>query len=184
MDFRVGGNFTFPPVTLTKQEREDLDTVIFIAGGVGINPVMSMLSAMDWNGFSEIGGRKKIRVLYGSKREVVDGVPGKILFEERLEAIARRWDRYVEGVDFTVEFLETGDGAREDDPEADLNRVVRIWKGRITHQDLADALGRETEGGNGVIYVCGPPIMTDDFVQESKNAPGMDERRVLCEKWW
>jgi len=28
------------------------------------------------------------------------------------------------------------------------------------------------------------PTMTDEFVELLKKAPGMDEKRVLCEKWW
>ena len=28
------------------------------------------------------------------------------------------------------------------------------------------------------------PGMTDEFVKAAKGADGMDERHVLCEKWW
>ena len=182
MEFKVGGNFTFPPMTLSKTECEEIDNVVFVAGGVGVNPVMSMLGAMDWQGSSGIGGmRRRVRVLYGSKREVVEGNKvGRILFEERLEAIARRWED-VEGIDVTLELFETGEGARGDDGG---DGVAKRRKGRVRHEDLLAALGPEAERANTVVYVCGVPGMTDEFVEVLKKAPGMQEKRVLCEKWW
>ena len=180
MEFRVGGNFTFPPMTLSKNECEEIDNVVFIAGGVGVNPVMSMLGAMDWKGNSGVGGmRRRVRVLYGSKREVVEGKAGRILFEERLEAITRRWED-LEGIDVQLSMFETGEGAKEEVGDG----VVKWRKGRIQHEDLMKALGPEEEREHTVVYICGVPGMTDEFVEVLKKAPGMEEKRVLCEKWW
>lgn len=55
---------------------------------------------------------------------------------------------------------------------------------RISHEDLLNAIGPSTERSGTVIYVCGPPGMTDEFVGLLRAAEGMEEKRVLCEKWW
>jgi hypothetical protein len=55
---------------------------------------------------------------------------------------------------------------------------------RIQGHDLDEALGPEERRGTVVVYVCGLPAMTDQFVEWFKKQRGMEERRVLCEKWW
>jgi hypothetical protein len=35
-----------------------------------------------------------------------------------------------------------------------------------------------------VVYVCGVPDMTNEFVDLLRKTEGMEEKRVLCEKWW
>jgi hypothetical protein len=189
ISFRVGGTFVFPPSTLSKYECEKINNVILIAGGVGVNPIMSMLSAMDKHGVryfdgkpafargENVGGmRERVRVLYSSKRVGEE----KILFEERLKEVAKRWEGSKD-VDLEFTLFETGDGKEEND---DGN--VRHRKGRIAHEDLFKALGGEEEVDRerSVVYVCGVPQMTDEFVELLSKQKGMDERRVLCEKWW
>lgn len=56
---------------------------------------------------------------------------------------------------------------------------------RITNADLEAALGHDIEiRKSTVCYICGPPRTTDQFVEYLKGREGMDEKRVLCEKWW
>ena len=55
---------------------------------------------------------------------------------------------------------------------------------RIGHEDLLDALGPVGERKGVVVYICGPPEMTDEFVEVVKGAEGMEAGRVFCEKWW
>jgi NAD(P)H-flavin reductase len=173
----------YPPITLNKEECERIDNVVFIAGGVGVNPVMSMIGGMDAKGVGGTGGMvRRVRALYGSKREKVEGGVGRVLFGERLEGIARRWEGR-DGVDFRVGFWETGDGAKDKD-DGDGDGVVTRKAGRITHEDLFEALGPEGQRENMVVYVCGVPEMTDEFVEVLRRVKGMDEKRVLCEKWW
>ena len=59
-----------------------------------------------------------------------------------------------------------------------------LQKRRILHSDLLNALGPEHKRAGTVVYVCGPPKMTDEFVEVMRRAEGMSEERVLCEKWW
>lgn len=189
VSFRVGGNFVYPPPTLDRSACENIDRVVFVAGGVGINPIISMISALNEAGTSQaLGGMvKTVRVLYSSRRETDpngQGGAAEVLFETRLMEIARRWDQH-DHVDYKYSFFETsgqpqtGDGYDRPRPG---NMVV--YSKRISQADLLETLGPEEDRGNTVVYVCGLPTMTDEFVELLKHAPGMDEKKVLCEKWW
>ncbi len=50
--------------------------------------------------------------------------------------------------------------------------------------DILDALGPVEARKGTVCYICGIPVMTDDFVEKAKKADGMEEANVLSEKWW
>ena len=55
---------------------------------------------------------------------------------------------------------------------------------RFEGEDLMTALGPVSEREKTVAYVCGPPAMTDWAVGVLRRSIGMEEKRVLCEKWW
>ena len=55
---------------------------------------------------------------------------------------------------------------------------------RFDAKDLRTALGPTEEREKVVAYVCGPPLMSDWAVDVLKGSICMDEKRVLCEKWW
>lgn len=55
---------------------------------------------------------------------------------------------------------------------------------RFEEKDLETALGPIAERESTVAYVCGPLPMTDWAVEVLRTSKGMDEKRVLCEKWW
>ncbi|EXJ74442.1 uncharacterized protein A1O5_02738 [Cladophialophora psammophila CBS 110553] len=188
--FRVGGNFVYPPPTLSQEGCQKLDRVVFVAGGVGINPIMSMISALDVLGADKAGGMTRtVRVLYASRRDKKNDETGsaeeEILFEKRLKDIAEKWKNH-DRVDFKYTlFVTSGESGTErtkEDEVEDGNMATRYR--RITHDDLFEALGPEGGRDHTVVYVCGLPAMTDEFVALLAKAPGMEERRVLCEKWW
>ncbi|KLU88778.1 glycogenin [Magnaporthiopsis poae ATCC 64411] len=69
-----------------------------------------------------------------------------------------------------------------------LNKDAREVPGRrINRADLVEAVGPDRR--SAVVYVCGVPAMTDEFVREL-TAPtdgggvGMEPHRVFFEKWW
>jgi len=187
--FRVGGNFTYPPMTLSRLEFERINNVVLIAGGVGINPIMSMVSAMDLQGAGRLGGMpKRLRMLYTFKR-LADNNSQKqeVLFEERMKTIARKWASREKEADVQYSFFETSltnaQQANTTGDAADPTKLRTLGR-RIQHEDLLEALGTEKQRENTLVYVCGLPDMTDKFVEFLKNVPGMNENRVLCEKWW
>ena len=176
VSFKVGGEFVFPPMTLRKEECEALKRVVFVAGGVGVNPVMSMLSAMDGMGEGRLGGMvKDVKLLYTFRRGEGEGV----LFEDRIEAMAKKWEGS-EGVRFEVSLFDTGAVEAGKTQQG----IVTRRRGRIKESDLLEAIGPEEGRDKCVVYVCGVPGMTDDFVDVLQQQKGMEEGRVLCEKWW
>ena len=170
--------------------------MVFIAGGVGVNPIMSMISAMDAVGEGKLGGIPgRVRVLYTSRRlkkknENGDGDGEQeeeeaILFEERMVALARKWGGS-KSIDYKYTLFETqkGKGSTVEAALDESGAHAIIKRRRIDHSDLREALGPDQDRANTVVYVCGVPQMTDEFVDFLKKQPGMDEKRVLCEKWW
>lgn len=142
---------------------------------------MSMVSAMDALDKGILGGIVgRVSVLYSSRRK---GKNEEVLFEQRLKEIAKKWDGDSE-VDYGYTFFETGgidgDGVKGEEG----NDYMMVERRRISHQDLFEALGPVDKRANTVVYICGLPDMTDEFVELLKNTPGMEEKRVLCEKWW
>jgi NAD(P)H-flavin reductase len=183
VSFKVGGNFVYPPSTLNREQCERIDRAVFVAGGVGINPIISMISAMNEVGTrATLGGMPRtVRVLYTARSERDKGGEGEeILFERRLNDIAKKW-RDDQQVDYQYTFFETsGQSAQEETKPGNITTRRR----RINHEDLLEAIGPEHARGNTVAYICGLPTMTDEFVDLLRNTPGLDDKRVLCEKWW
>ncbi|MCJ1355224.1 MAG: hypothetical protein MMC33_005215 [Icmadophila ericetorum] len=168
---RVGGSFVWPP------PYSDLNTikrVVFVAGGVGINPLISMLGHLDkqhaTNNFT-------INFIYTTRAPSTN--VGEVLFITRLRQIFSQ-------IRSPTSFLHlhlTGDH-KISLPPPGPDYEIPIIRQRPTEKDLYEALGPEEERSGVVAYVCGPPAMTDSFVEILQAAKGMDRKRVLCEKWW
>ncbi|KKY14286.1 hypothetical protein UCRPC4_g06819 [Phaeomoniella chlamydospora] len=206
LQVRVGGNFVWPPPKLSSQEVSSIKRAVFIAGGVGINPLMSMISALS----ESSSWPRTVRIFYSirlptsSHQDPNDSnkltvTPtrslGSILFFTRLNSLvrdAKAWDS--EGVnDIKFKLLVTGSsttkGARlSEDMAGSLTPSLAdvVYGRRIQWEEIREAIGgdNEEEKKDAVVYVCGPRDMTDEIVQGLKEKEGMGEERVLCEKWW
>ena len=143
---------------------------------------MSMLSAIDGIGPGKLGGLpRRTSVLYTSRRNKSpddSATRQAVLFEDRLLNLAKKWNGNRE-VDYKYTFYETSSNGKKGH-EGNVTYHDR----RILHEDLFTALGPEDDRQHTVVYVCGLPGMTDEFVEVLRKAKGMDERRVLVEKWW
>src|SRR5207245_2381472 len=110
----------------------------------------------------------------------------EVLFYKRIRGIAEIYER--DGnVDFKFVLHETGGeglGGVSNAHGPVKSKSVEHKARRIEYGDLLDCLGPEEERKKTVVYVCGPPRMTDEFVNVLGEALGMENRRVLCEKWW
>lgn len=195
LTIRAGGSFHWPPPTLSSTELEGIERVVLVAGGVGINPFMSIISH-----FAEtpaLREKLELRLLY-SVKEPAGGISEleSILFlrrlaelfgpsGERFESKQLRQER-VRG-SLTLYLTNTESIGRDSigfGPRAVGEGEVKVKRRRIGKSDVLDALGPVEGRKNIVFYVCGVPSMTDEFVRVAKEAEGMDPRRVLCEKWW
>ena len=55
--------------------------------------------------------------------------------------------------------------------------------GRFGREELQEALAPPDQRSSTVGYVCGPPQMTDQVVEQLSGADGMEASRVFSEKW-
>ncbi|KAF7913320.1 hypothetical protein BELL_0147g00050 [Botrytis elliptica] len=214
---RIGGSFTWPPSFwdekggkgYRKERVENGNRVVFIAGGMGINPLMSMIScihaelgenerregkkAQGKEGDDETEGSAKedrcenleVKFLYSTKvpastpaedeREVEEAV----LFLDRLQEIFKereQWD---------LQLFATGSSHNTTKLlKTNAKSNIEAHHRRISNKDIDLALGTMEERSRTIVYICGPPTMTDSMVSYIRNLPGIDPSRVLCEKWW
>jgi ferredoxin-NADP reductase len=171
---RVGGRFTFPPSSESSEHAAAIPKkVVFVAGGVGVNPLISMLSYI-----AEGHERDAVDVsfLYASKLPS-SGSLSDIVFLDRITQF------FGEGkVKGDVKLYVTAAGNTMSQETRYINGAqVEIQPRRLTVADVKAAMGGEDSEGT-VVYVCGPPPMTDELVE--KLAAVMDSRRVLTERWW
>ncbi|KAJ5168187.1 uncharacterized protein N7482_003781 [Penicillium canariense] len=187
VNIRVGGSFVWPP---TGVEVQNIRNVVFIAGGVGINPLISILSHL--NNQSQRTQPLNIHFLYstrlpqGHETTPSDTLFNQILFLPRVRQIIRSQEqshRLRISLDLFLTNLSSSCLTSADNP-ADFT----IHRKRIGKHDLRSAV----VGGDGkldpresVAYVCGPPQMTDEIVEMLKEVLGEGGgQRVFYEKWW
>ncbi|OBS27973.1 hypothetical protein FPOA_01913 [Fusarium poae] len=161
LQVRVGGSFVFPPAEIPLDK---IRRVVFVAGGVGINPFASMMGCIVEENY-----QLDARVLYSSKVPA-QGLTG-VLFLERI----RTWfeENKISG---DLKVFGTGGHGKYDESGLDVS------KRRFTIHDVKEAIARyENES---IVYVCGPAEMTDEIVDGLTKGGGMDKKRVMLEKWW
>lgn len=157
-------------------EEPKLRKVVFVAGGVGVNPLVSMLSSLGRE------GRGFEVYFFYSMRDPGEGrrEAGRMLLLERVAGV------------FGGGEVKGGLRLFLTSPEGDGGRGVLPWSGgelgferrRMTVGDVAEVVGEDK--GAAVVYVCGVPRMTDEFVKglTGEGGLGMEKERVLFEKWW
>lgn len=185
MQVRVGGRFVYPPPDLGEEAVRDINKIVLVAGGVGINPLMSILEHLHLESLLRPARIRSLRLLYGTRARSGEA----ILFHDR---IARILGRYVNhdaaGHDYRATMYLTGTTHWSPDEistyqGSDVSHMEHNHR-RISAIDLLEALRSPGGSVSTIVYVCGPPGMTDEFVQTLSRAEGMDLSRVLCEKWW
>ncbi|OJD29334.1 oxidoreductase nad-binding domain-containing protein 1 [Diplodia corticola] len=134
IEVRVGGSFVWPPPPFAKSG-QDIQKAVFIAGGVGINPLISIISHLHHTHSMP----RSVEFIYTTK--VTDG---KVLFADRLMHMAsNRRDR------LKLRFFLTGGagGSGHSFPEARLeDATVSLNYRRLTPKDILEALG-DAQGG-------------------------------------
>lgn len=153
---------------------------MFVAGGIGVNPLMAMLSHLSE--MPEEERRFDVKMLY-SVRDPGPGRNGKgILFLGRLMRIFETWGN-CDGLKLYLTPGKNGEEAGEAVMGGEDGEIL-YRRRRIRRADLESCLGEVRDRAGTVVYVCGVPEMTDELVGWAREAEGMDGRHVLCEKWW
>uniref|UniRef100_A0A673HYT6 Oxidoreductase NAD-binding domain-containing protein 1-like n=1 Tax=Sinocyclocheilus rhinocerous TaxID=307959 RepID=A0A673HYT6_9TELE len=148
---RVGGNFYFDP-----QPSDPVVDLLLIAGGVGINPLYSiLLHAADL--------LKHTHLCYSAKNTK------ELLFKNTIIDICQeRPDK------FSCDFHVT---QQSSDIEQELQPYT--INGRISEEELK----RHVDPEHTLCYLCGPPPMIEK-VNSDLQKVGLSEDRILFEKWW
>ena len=137
------------------------------------SPLISMLSHMHNTSTMP----PNVEFLYSTKAPLArknNIHPQHILFLPRLTAITAERPGQ-----FELTLFVTGDEYKKiKDPQA----LGWFHTRRIEEADLIHALGAERD--ETVVYICGPPGLTDELVEWFGKQEGMSSDRVFCEKWW
>ncbi|KAF2867095.1 hypothetical protein BDV95DRAFT_503427 [Massariosphaeria phaeospora] len=193
LDVRVGGSFVWPPPGV---DMDKIKRAVFIAGGVGINPLISILSHIRKEHPSI-----EARFLYSTKVPSKDAEPSQVLFLLQLLDLFRKPRDEQSNNRLELFFTGAWDGSqlnRKDDepvhplmsltiPKLDLETEVPVVSRthRIDEAALSSAVGDdEQQIRASVFYVCGPPRMTDSIVEFLRAQNHVLHEQVLCEKWW
>ncbi|KMP00478.1 hypothetical protein CISG_05483 [Coccidioides immitis RMSCC 3703] len=203
---RVGGSFIWPPPTAESGiPLAEIRKIIFVAGGVGINPLMSMISHIH-NTRSGLHPSTEVHLLYATRipsastlssnsgTSKAQNLLNQILFLPRLREIVhveqKQQQEQKTGVCFQpldvrlyLTNLSSHRGTSAGELEAELRGDISVYNRRIIAADLQDLIGsNRVERAKTICNVCGPPRMTDEFVEVLKEIVG--DRRVFYEKWW
>jgi len=139
------GNFVF--------DAKSPDDAVFIAGGVGVTPLISMIMEA-----AKASPEKKLALFYSSRD------PGHMPFLGELEKIAGN------NPNFKLIVTITGDKKIEG---------RETLSGRIDGNMLRNALG---ELGKKTYYVCGPRQMVEGVI-ELLETLGIDSEKIKTERW-
>lgn len=189
VDVRVGGTFCYKNESNNQQNRR-----LFIAGGVGINPLFSMIQ--QWHIDGRENNNSRAMLLYsGSDTE-------ELLFLNELNKLIECAPDLFHVICTVTKQQCMNNGSRENTTDGTgLNRVV-FQEGRIDQPLIRDAIswlnvqhnadnamaipGVNTENMIAdAVYVCGPPGMPESMIKilsEDKLVKSTDS--IHFEKWW
>jgi len=154
---RVGGNFYFDP-----KPSDSSPDLLLIAGGVGINPIYSIVQHVaDISHYQHTG---KTVLLFSAQNQ------DELLFKDSLMEISRKYPSIV--CKYFVTKPETGAGGTQP-----LYEHGRINESRL--QEVVSSLDRSQL----TCYICGPPPMIKQ-VSDILYKLDIAENRIHFEKWW
>ncbi|CAL8575659.1 hypothetical protein XPA_001570 [Xanthoria parietina] len=180
---RVGGNFVWPPPGI---DPASIKTIALVAGGVGINPLMSILTHLRQNPQEP---KRTISLIYGARAPQSHDL-SKILFLDRLRDYSWMGQQTTPFVKLYLtrcseeEAIDMND--RYSRPKEEVIDLHSALAGRIDREALRNAVDHADDDEwrkQAVVYICGPAKMTDEFERIYLDM-GMEQGRVLTEKWW
>jgi hypothetical protein len=184
----------------TRAAAGGVGSLVFIAGGVGINPLVSHLI--------DLAGRTAVAEATRRANAAAPGLPRRLvfvysaktrsqmLFLPMLTKLATApWSPLAGKL--SLRLVLTGhfpsDAPDGNDPVAE--GAVSLSRGRISRRYIAELLEAEaaalrkdspdadSESGQVAVAICGPPSMTDSIV-EAVRAQGLPAKNIHFERWW
>lgn len=159
---KAGGRFSWD----AEIDSVGVKHLLLIAGGIGVNPLYSVLQAVSAARVQTVPDLGRITLLYSASR------PSELAFRGHLEKLSSADPR------IRLVFYVT----RNSDPEEPWAGMV----GRIGQGAVEAAIAEGGVPASGVLaYVCGPPAMTDQLVEVLKgHTIALADQQVRFEKWW
>ncbi|TRY65711.1 hypothetical protein DNTS_005557 [Danionella cerebrum] len=158
---RVGGQFFFDP-----QPSDPARDLLLVAGGVGINPLYSiLLHTADLLGQTHTGGYTPghTHLCYSAKNTT------ELLFKDTI-------------LDLCLEHpdkLSCNFHVTQQSSEIEKRFQPHVARGRIAEEELRHCVHPERT----LCYLCGPPPMIETVSSDLQRI-GLSEDRILFEKWW
>jgi ferredoxin-NADP reductase len=151
----AGGPVWFDYNKHITSEGSSVRPALFLAAGVGITPLISMLRYIRDMQFLSL----KSALMYSARGEA------DLMYRSELSTHPQ----------LDCQYFVTGSNA--------VSSYVHAR--RISEQDIRDRLQRLTDGKpqRALCYVCGPPAFLDDVTQLLIHA-GCDSKSIIFEKWW
>ena len=165
VEISVGGTCTL--------QTEDSRPSWFVAGGIGISPVLSQYREFLYlRDKSDATGKQKFKTsfLYSVSRA------DDLVFGDELIELSRPGSKT--GLDAMM-FTLTNPGAKWEDASGNNSTPMHVERryGRQLKDFLLSA------PNDAVFYVCGPPSMIDEAAELLKDKHVPDDR-IRYEKWW
>ena len=160
VSLKVGGDFFYD---ITSKNSKEL---LFIAGGVGVNPLYSMIQEIyESLRDGQLDNNLKVKLLYSAS--TLD----ELIFKDEIVSMTETSENIKCHMFVTQESSAMGN-----------NDYVKVNFGRITEDILEEALTM-CDKNDVTVYLCGPPPMIK-FVSSSLENAGVDKRNIRCEQWW
>ncbi|XP_054714460.1 oxidoreductase NAD-binding domain-containing protein 1-like isoform X2 [Uloborus diversus] len=157
VQIRVGGDFYYDPFCNQTEAEANL---LLVGGGVGINPLVSILyEYSDMLMANTITNPGKVHLLYSAKTEE------ELIFKESFTNMEK------EHPSLLCRYFVTGQLETKQSPDS-----------RITKDDVIQSI-RKLQAEKTLCYVCGPSNMTDE-VASWLHELGIDKEHIRYEKWW
>ncbi|XP_032780804.2 oxidoreductase NAD-binding domain-containing protein 1 [Daphnia magna] len=167
IQIRIGGDFYYDPPS-----NVPIPDMIFIAGGVGINPLLSILLQLKHHfqiPNNEKHLPKNITLLYSAKQKE------ELLFQDTISELKNGPLK-----SFDYRFFVTRFPA-PDDHQCD-QRGSQLREGRVMEEDLRLAISKSYVE-NVICFICGPPPMAD-AIHSQLLKMGVTAKQIKYEKWW
>lgn len=193
---RVGGEFVYSTAPDGKEKvvdggdckvpAKDIKALLFVAGGVGINPLYGMLRQLysDLRGGEQAMQGTKATLLYSASKA------DELLFEPELSDMAKEFPS-----NFRMVYHVTKD--EEKVSKEDSRPPLLYRRGRITSSEIGEALKWATsedddeagapsnEEGKRIssVYICGPTGFAEEMSEDCQGH-GVPRSAIHFEQWW
>lgn len=155
VEVRIGGDFHLPPVNFRRLGGK-VSRVTLIAGGIGSNPMLSILGALR-----DANAPLAVSMLYGIKNAE------DALYLDELSTFCDQIN-----LDLAIFCSKSAD--TEGLPGTTYHR-------RMQDKDLDETIADDMD--TNLYYICGPSQMTD-WAQEYLIGKGISKDFVQTERWW